>query len=372
MNKRKQIVLVDDSPTNLSVGKNALSDIYDTLTIPSGEKLLKLLKTIHPDLLLLDVDMPGMDGYEVIRILKEDENTSDIPVIFLSAKSDMESELQGLTLGAIDYISKPFSSPLLRKRVETHLLVVEQQHKLRRYNDNLQDIVREKTKTVVELQNAVISTVAELVECRDDVTGSHISRTQSYLWILLEEMIAQGIHSEEVSKWDLDFLLPSAQLHDVGKIMVPDYILKKPGKLTPEESEMMKQHPIQGALIIEMIERNTTEKTFLMHAKIFALNHHERWDGSGYPAGLSGEDIPLQGRLMGIVDVYDALVSERSYKKPMSHEQAKKIICESRGSHFDPILTDVFLTVADKFVSVADSETNIGRDIQELLKLTGF
>jgi len=369
MIKRKQIVLVDDSPTNLSIGKNALSDTYDTLTIPSGEKLLNLLKTLHPDLILLDVDMPGMNGYEVIRILKEDEHTSDIPIIFLTAKGDVESELQGLTLGAIDYISKPFSAPLLRKRVETHLLVVEQQRKLKRYNDNLQDIVQEKTKTVVELQNAVISTVAELVECRDDITGSHISRTQSYLWIMLEEMIAQGIYSEEVSKWDLEFLLPSAQLHDVGKIMVPDYILKKNGTLTPEEFEMMKQHPVQGALIIEMIEKNTTEKTFLMHAKIFALNHHEKWDGSGYPTGLSGEDIPLQGRLMAIVDVYDALVSERSYKEPMSHEQAMKIIGESRGIHFDPILTDVFLTVADRFDSIADSKT-IDRDIQEILKLT--
>lgn len=371
MTKRKQIILVDDSPTNLIVGKNTLSDIYDTLTVPSGEKLLKLLKTLHPDLILLDVGMPGMDGYEVIRRIKENEKTKDIPVIFLTAKGDVESELQGLTLGAIDYISKPFSPPLLRKRVETHLLVVEQRHELKRYNDNLQDIVREKTRTVVELQNAVISTVAELVECRDDVTGSHISRTQSYLRILLNEMIKQGIYTEEVSQWELEFLLPSAQLHDVGKIMIPDYILKKSGKLTDEEYEKMKQHPVQGALIIEMIEQNTIEKTFLMHAKIFALNHHEKWDGSGYPSGLRGTDIPLQGRLMALVDVYDAMVSERPYKEAMSHEQAKQIICEGRGSHFDPILTDVFLEVADQFASVKESMSNGSVHIQKMLKLTG-
>ena len=365
MDRRKKIILVDDNVTNLIVGKNTLQDIYDILTVPSGTKLLQLLKAIRPDLILLDVNMPDMDGYEVIKRLKGNSDTADIPVIFLTAQSDMDSELRGLTLGAIDYISKPFSPPLLRKRIETHLLIVEQQMKLRHYNDNLQDLVREKTRTVVELQNAVLNTVAELVECRDDVTGGHISRTQSYLGILLKEMMKQGLYADETGHWNLEFLIPSAQLHDVGKIMVPDVILKKPGKLTPEEFEQMKQHTTQGANIIEMIEQKTSEKTFLKHAKIFALYHHEKWDGSGYPAGLAGQQIPLQGRLMAIVDVYDALVSERPYKKAMSHEAARTIILENSGSHFDPALIRVFQAVTDQFEAVSNSNGGVAYGDQE-------
>lgn len=351
MEKRKKIFLVDDNATNLTVGKNALRDKYDTLTIPSGQKLLSLLQTLHPDLILLDVNMPDMDGYEVIERLKANDKTADIPVIFLTAKDDMDSELKGLTLGAIDYISKPFSPPLLRKRIDTHLLVFEQQQRLQHYNNNLQDIIDAKTKTVVELQNAVLNTVAELVECRDDVTGGHINRTQNYLQILVDAMLKQGVYLSEISDWDMNFLLPSSQLHDVGKIMIPDIILKKQGKLTSEEYEQVKQHTTQGANIIEMIEQKTHEKNFLKHAKIFALCHHEQWDGSGYPAGLAGENIPLQGRLMAIVDVYDALVSERPYKKPLSHEQALQVILEKSGSHFDPTLIQVFLSVADQFAA---------------------
>lgn len=359
MANRKKIILVDDDITNLTVGKNALSDVYDTLTIPSGEKLLHLLETIHPDLILLDINMPGMSGYEVIQRLKQQEKLAGIPVIFLTAKNDVDSELQGLTLGAVDYISKPFSPPLLKKRIETHLLVQEQQCELKRYNENLQDIVREKTRTVLELQNSVLSTVAELVECRDAVTGGHIHRTQNYLRFLLDEMSRQHVYSREISQWEPDSLLLSAQLHDVGKIMVPDVILKKPGKLTPEEFDLMKQHPAQGAVIIEMIERNTTEKTFLRHAKIFALHHHEKWDGSGYPSGLSGNGIPLQGRLMAIADVYDALVSKRPYKNPMPPGQARQIIHEGSATHFDPALVGVFLAVAHQFETAAAFQTDV-------------
>lgn len=360
MTKRKKIILVDDDITNLTVGKNALSDAYDTLTIPAGEKLLHLLETVHPDLILLDVNMPDMDGYEVIRRLKQNDKTADIPVIFLTAQSDVASELQGLTLGAIDYISKPFSPPLLLKRIETHLLVMEQQKELKRYNDNLQEIVREKTKIVVELQNAVLSTVAELVECRDDVTGGHITRTQNYLRILLDEMLLQHVYFDEVSQCEIELLLLSSQLHDVGKIMVPDVILKKPGKLTSEEFDLMKHHPAWGARIIEMIGQNTREKNFLLNARIFALYHHEKWDGTGYPLGLSGERIPLLGRLMAIADVYDALVSKRPYKEALEYEQANEIIRQGSGTHFDPLLVDVFIAVAHQFEAAAANQTDTG------------
>ncbi|MDR1241243.1 MAG: response regulator [Deltaproteobacteria bacterium] len=361
MTQHKKIVLVDDDITNLTVGKNTLSDDYDILTIPSGKKLLQLLDMIHPDLILLDINMPDMDGYEVIQRLKQNDKTADIPVIFLTAKSDVDSELRGFTLGAIDYISKPFSPPILRKRIETQLLVQKQQGELKRYNDNLQDIVREKTKTVVELQNAVLCTVAELVECRDDITGGHITRTQNYLKILLDETVRQKIYSEEVAQCqESEFLLLSAQLHDVGKIMVPDVILKKPGALTPEEFEMIKLHPVWGADIIEMIGQKTREKDFLLNARIFALYHHEKWNGTGYPSKLSGDKIPLLGRMMAIADVYDALVTKRPYKPPLEHEQARKIILEGNGSHFDPLLVGVFAAVAHQFAVAATAQADNG------------
>lgn len=226
MTHRSKIILVDDDMTNLTIGKNALSELYDVITIPSGKKLFGVLGTILPDLILLDINMPEMNGYDVIKVLKSEERTMNIPVIFLTAKNDMDSELNGLTLGAIDYISKPFSPPLLRRRIETHLLLRSQQADLQRYNEDLKSLVEEKTKTVIELKNAVLTVVAELVECRDDVTGMHISRTQEYLRVMLERMIQDHVYEKEVSNWDFDLLITSAQLHDVGKIMIRDSVLK--------------------------------------------------------------------------------------------------------------------------------------------------
>jgi len=346
--KRKSIFLVDDAPTNLAVGSETLGEYYDVLTFDSGARLLKILEKAIPDLILLDVAMPEMDGYEVIKRLKSKPQTACIPVIFLTAKNDAESELEGLSLGAIDYVTKPFSPPRLLKRIEVHLLVEAQRQELVHFNNNLQQMVDAKTQTVVELQNAVLKTMAELVECRDITTGGHIERTQTYLHILLEAIQERGMFANETAVWNLDLVCQSAQLHDVGKIAIKDSVLNKPGKLTDEEFEEVKAHPVFGAEVIEKIGESTTDRTFLEHAKIFALTHHEKWDGSGYPNGLKGERIPLLGRIMAIVDVYDALVSERPYKKAFTHAEAVKIISDGRGTHFDPALVDVFLDVADK------------------------
>jgi len=344
--ERKIIFLVDDNPTNLSVGSDALDKHYDVLTFNSGTRLLKMLEKTSPDLILLDVSMPEMNGYEVIKRIKNTPETAHVPVIFLTAKSDGESELEGLSLGAIDYIIKPFSPPLLLKRIEVHLLVEAQKRKLIHFNNNLRQMIDEKTKTVVELQNAVLKTMAELVECRDVITGGHIERTQKHLRILMEALLERGMYQEETDSWDLELVWQSAQLHDVGKIAIKDKILKKPGKLTDEEFEEVKSHPLFGAQVIEKIEESTTDKTFLEYAKIFALTHHEKWDGSGYPCGLKGEEIPLLGRIMAIVDVYDALVSERPYKKAFLHDEAIKIIVDGSGTHFDPDLVEMFLEVS--------------------------
>jgi putative two-component system response regulator len=259
-----------------------------------------------------------MNGYEVIKLLKSNDNTVDIPVIFLTANIDPESEVHGLSLGAIDYITKPFSRVLLLKRIEVHLLVEAQRRELKEYNQNLEKMVQKKTKTVFDLQNSILKTVAELVESRDNIPSGHIERTQNFLYILLELLLNNGVYIEIFSKWDLNLFAMSAQLHDVGKISIKDSILLKQGKLTEQEFEEMKMHTIYGVNIIEKIEASTPENAFLKHAKILACSHHEKWDGSGYPYMLKSWDIPLQGRLMAIVDVYDALTNNRPDRKKMA------------------------------------------------------
>jgi putative two-component system response regulator len=353
-NERQVIMLVDDNLSNLTTGKNLLKDIYQVYTISSGEKLLTLLEKIKPDLILLDIEMPDMSGYEVIRRLKADQATADIPVIFLTSYSDPGSELNGLNMGAVDYISKPFSPPLLVKRIENHLIMTAQKNALKDYNENLQNKVYEKTKEVLQLQNSILSAMSELVEFRDDTTGGHINRTQSYLDLLVNKLRDEKIYWKEISTWDLDFLIPSAQLHDVGKIGISDTILNKPGKLTIEEFEIMKNHALFGEKAIEEIMKTTSANDFLYHAKIFAGAHHEKWDGSGYPRGLKGADIPLQGRIMAIADVYDALITVRPYKKSLSASEAEQIILDGREKHFDPLLIEIFKMVAPQFAQIAE------------------
>jgi len=348
-NRRETIVIVDDDRTNLTAARNTLASKYDVATVPSGEKLFMLLKKVTPSLILLDVEMPGMDGYEVMKELKSKEKTAHIPVIFLTSKIDPESEIKGLGLGAVDYITKPFSRELLMKRIDLHIIFEKQRKELLKYNLTLESEVDKKTKTVVELQNAILKTVAELVECRDNVTGGHIERTQHYLRLLVDYMIDHGVYAEELLSWDIELFIMSSQLHDVGKISIKDEILMKPGKLNEDEFDTMKMHTVYGVEIIRRIEESATEKEFLLFAEIMAGSHHEKWNGKGYPYGLKGNDIPLQGRLMAIADVYDALTDERPYKKAFTHEKSIGIIKEERGEHFDPQIADVFLMYEKEF-----------------------
>jgi putative two-component system response regulator len=357
---RSKIILVDDNMANLTVGRNLLKVFYEVYPAPSVKKLFEVLDKIIPDLILLDIEMPEVNGYEAIKRLKHDARFSEIPVIFLTSKNDEGSELEGFNLGAVDYISKPFSGPLLLKRIENQLLIVRQkkdllanQAELKDYADNLEIKVQEKTMEITNLQNAVLATVADLVEFRDGFTGGHISRTKLYLAAMLDEMVKDKIYYGEISKWDMDLLMSSVLLHDVGKIAITDLVLNKPGKLTPEEFEIMKTHVTMGVDAIEKIMNNAKEHAFLHHALLIAGTHHEKWDGSGYPMGLKGENIPLEGRLMAIVDVYDALISERPYKKAFSREEADKIILEGSGTHFDPILVDVYRLVENEFARIA-------------------
>ena len=359
----KLIMLVDDSRSNLLAGKAALSENYKVLTAGSAAIMLETLEWSKPELILLDVGMPEIDGFQAIGMLKECPETRDIPVIFLTAMDDSASELKGLELGAVDYITKPFSPPLLRKRVELHLLLKdqkrvleEQKNELQNYNDNLQCMVEEKTKTILKLQNKILEAMAEMIEGRDGVTGDHIEKTRQYLRILLTAAINAGIWTGEISERDIELLCQSCQLHDIGKIAISDSILKKTGKLTPEEFAEMQQHAAVGVKFIENLEDGEDDSAFLHYAKIFAKYHHEKWDGSGYPHGLSGEDIPLPGRMMALVDVYDALTSDRPYKKAFSHDVAAAIIMEGKGTHFDPALVDLFEKNSELFRRIANNE----------------
>lgn len=347
------IFLVDDDMTNLNVGKNALNDHYNVMTLNSGERLLKMLEKRLPDLILLDINMPEMDGYETLTRLKANPNTKHIPVVFLTSLTDEAEELKGFSLGALDYVIKPFSKPLLLKRLEMHLLVEKQRKELMDYSHNLEQMVNDRTQAIVNLKGVVLETMAALVEDRDEITGAHIQRTTGYLEVLVDELLERDIYTADIHHFGKELILQSCALHDVGKISVADAVLFKPGKLTTEEFELIKAHTTYGAQIITRIKDKATDSEFLECARIFALTHHEKWDGTGYPQALAGDDIPLLGRLMAIADVYDALVSERPYKKALGHQQAIDIIIEGKGKHFDPTLIDILQDVHPKFALVA-------------------
>ena len=358
---RSKIVIVDDNMANLTMGRNMLKIFYEAYPAPSAKKLFEILENILPELILLDIEMPEMNGYEAIKKLKADERFAEIPVIFLTSRNDEGSQLEGFELGAADYVSKPFSAPLLLKRIANQLLIVRQKKELlankanlERQVDKLAKEMGNKDRQVIDLQGALLATVADLVEFRDKLTGGHIVRTKRYMEALFDELTRRGVYEEEVKTWDKKFFLSSVPLHDVGKIATPDGILNKPDKLTEEEFETMKSHVTVGLDALDKIIHNTAENDFLRHTLYIAGTHHEKWDGSGYPVGLRGKDIPLQGRLMAIADVYDALISVRPYKVAFSHEEASKIIEEGAGSHFDPALVDVFLGIEDEFACIVE------------------
>jgi putative two-component system response regulator len=354
--ERDLVFIVDDNPSNLRIVKNILAEKYAVATAPSADKLFELLKNNKPALILLDIEMPEIDGYETIKVLKSKQETKDIPVIFLTGHADAGNEAMGLSLGALDYFIKPIQPVLLLKRIEVHLLVEKQKIILERqaaelkfFSDNLRKLVDEKTQDILQLQNVLLKTMAELVEYRDDITGRHIERTQNGIRLLLTEIKTDSVYMEEAEDWDIDLLVQSCQLHDVGKIFISDSILRKPGKLSGEEFDDIKIHTHIGKQIVEKVEILAAESEFLKYAKIFAESHHEKWDGTGYPNGLKGQEIPLLGRVMAIADVYDALVSVRPYKNSYTHEEAVEVIKEGSGVDFDPELVKIFLRVSDQF-----------------------
>jgi len=340
------VLIVDDTETNIDVLVDTLGDEYDVRVAMDGEMALEDIAEEKPDLILLDIMMPGMDGYEVCEILMADSHTRHIPIIFLTAMSEEQDEAKGLALGAVDYVTKPFSPDLVKARVKNQI-------QLKKYQDHLEEMVQDRTRELLLTQEVTIESMGTLAEYRDPETGGHIKRTKNYVKALATHLSTKSEFKSVLDADTIEQLYKSSPLHDIGKVGVKDSILLKPGKLTDEEFEDMKKHSVYGRDAIKANEKKLGETSFLSMARDIAYTHHEKWDGSGYPRGVKGENIPLCGRIMALADVYDALISKRVYKAPMPHEIAVKIIKEGRGTHFDPQLVDLFLEISEEFRTIA-------------------
>lgn len=371
---KPQVLVVDDTPDNLTLIADLLRDTCKVRVANSGERALRLVATgTPPDLILLDIMMPGMDGYEVLRRLKASPMTRHIPVLFLTAKNEVEDERIGLELGAVDYLTKPVSHAILQARVKIHLALKAHTDFLKDKSAFLEAEVVKRTREVLAVQDVTIHALASLAETRDNETGNHIRRTQHYVRALAEHLTTHPRFAPLLTDSYILGLFKSAPLHDIGKVGIPDSILLKPGKLTEQEFEIMKTHTTLGRDALERAEQELGMSVgFLNIAKEIAYGHQEKFDGSGYPQGLQGDAIPLAARLMAVADVYDALISRRVYKEPFSHEKAVGIMQEGRGKHFDPDIFDAFLTLQDEFQRIAARYADSEADIAEKLNCLGL
>ncbi len=341
-----RILIVDDVKANVDLLVELLRDDYKLSVAMNGETALAIARKTRPDLILLDVSMPGLDGYEVCRRLAADGETCGIPIILQTSLSDAEDEARGLALGAVDYVTKPFNPALLKARVRNHL-------ELKRHRDSLEALVQERTRELQRTQMVMIESLGTLAEYRDPETGGHIKRTQAYVKALALHLRRNPKFAPQLTDEYIELLRVSAPLHDVGKLGVPDSVLLKAGRLEDAEFETMKRHTVFGHEALRITEEKLGEGTFLRVAREIAYCHQEKWDGSGYPRGLKGEEIPLSGRLMALADVYDALISKRAYKQPWPHEKAVEEIRRCSGEHFDPEVVDAFLDIHETFRNIA-------------------
>lgn len=364
---QQTVLVVDDTPENLTLMHGLLRDRYRVKVAHNGERALQIVAADPvPDLILLDVEMPGLRGFDVCRRLKADARTAQIPVIFLTARAEIADEQAGFDAGAVDYIVKPISPPIVLARVRTQLKLKAVADFLRDKNDFLKSEVERRTREVQVIQDVTILAMASLAETRDNETGNHIRRTQNYVRALAKKLKGHPRFRAALDDETIEMLYKSAPLHDIGKVGIPDSILLKPAKLTPEEFEVMKTHTTLGRNAIAAAEmRISAPSSFLSFAREIAYSHQEKWDGSGYPEGLAGDRIPVSARLMALADVYDALISRRVYKPPFPHARALEIIREGRGAHFDPDVVDAFLAIADEFDDIArryaDTEAELAR-----------
>jgi putative two-component system response regulator len=364
MNNNSIILVVDSEPFNRLILEDVLGEHYVVHALPSGRQALEYLSlssTPSVSLILLNVMMPEVDGFETCRKIKAESRFQDIPVLFISSLAHAADEAFGLSLGAEDFIHKPFSPSVVLGRVRNHLELARSRRYLRERNSALEqlveertgDLLREKQQTIVA-QDAMISALCALTEVHDNETGNHIRRTQHYVKALAERLSNHSRYAKQLDGNCVQLLFKSAPLHDIGKAVIPDYILLKPGKLSAEEWVMMKRHTEFGRAAIAQAEREIGESaSFLRYAREIAYSHHEKWDGSGYPQKLAGEAIPLSARLMAVADAYDALISKRMYKPLFTHRQAIEVIAEGSAKHFDPNIADAFLEIENEFQKIA-------------------
>lgn len=352
---RPTILIVDDTPDNLTLLTELLKVLYRVKAARSGERALQIATSDDPpDLILLDVMMPGLSGFDVCKRLREQPRTRNIPVIFVTTRGATEDEIQGFELGAVDYITKPINPPTVLMRVDNQLRIKAAADFLRDQNDYLEREVQRRTQEVAAIQDVTIQAVTSLAETRDNETGNHIRRTQHYVGALADHLQHHPRFAATLDEETRRLLFKSAPLHDIGKVGIPDRILLKPGKLTPEEFETMKTHTSLGLEALQKAEeRLGMDVPFLRLAKEIVYSHHEKWDGSGYPQGLRAEAIPLSARLMAVADVYDALISRRVYKTGIPHEDAVQHIQAQRGRHFDPEVVDAFVAIQEIFAQIA-------------------
>ena len=338
------ILVVDDDKANLTLAQNILLPRYRIAASNSGKAALQYLENHQPNLILLDINMPDMDGFEVMEQLQQKEETKMIPVIFLTADNLAETEVKGFRMGAVDFVTKPFVPDILLSRVDKTI-------ELEQYRHNLENMVQEQAEKIIEdarrissIQDSVIIGMANLIESRDGSTGKHVKNTQLYVRLIASELRSRGLFPMELTEDYIEDLCKAAPLHDVGKIKVPDAILQKPGKLTPEEFDAIKLHTTYSRKIIQMIIGDVEDEHYVRIVEDIAMYHHERWDGTGYPTGLAGDSIPLSARIMAVADVFDALYEERCYKPPIRPiERIMQIMSEGRGTQFDPVIIDVFM-----------------------------
>ncbi|MDR1319782.1 MAG: response regulator [Treponema sp.] len=334
-----KILVVDDNLSSLKQIGAQLGESYEVSLAKSGALALQICVQEKPDLILLDVEMPGMDGFETLKRLRLNRYLGSIPVIFLTGNHDTGTEVRGLQSGARDFITKPVEKSILLHRIELHL-------RFSAYQSQLEN-------TVAKMSDSVALAFAELIECRDENTGEHVARTSKYVGMLGRRLMDQGLFSDELNPIDLDMMVRAAPFHDIGKIAVSDRILLKPDRLDDEEFTIMKRHTVIGEEILKNMLARTPTQQYLHYARMIAASHHERYDGKGYPRGLEGDAIPLCGRIMAVADVYDALVDDRVYRRGMSHGEACRIISAGRGTSFDARIIDVFEAINEELAEAA-------------------
>jgi len=349
------VMIIDDTPENLKLLDRMLRDEgYRIKTFLQGEAALGAAEESPPDIILLDIKMPRMDGFEVCERLKASEKLRDVPVLVISALLDRESKERAFAAGAVDYITNPFQIEEIRARVKTHLRLRQMQLQLEAYNHGLENLVRQKVKEILDSRLCTIHAMSVLVAEKDDGTGRHIDRTRTFCRLLAKKLMEHPRYTESITPAFVDNIFHAAPLHDIGKIGIPDSILLKPGKLTPEEFETIKTHTLRGAQALEKVRAKYPFNDFINMGIALTKYHHEKWDGTGYPEGLAGEEIPLEARIMAVADVYDALRFERPYKGPFPHEYSRALILGESGRHFDPLVVEAFSSLEEIFAKICE------------------